>query len=502
MNTQLATSRYLRVHRRDGSSNSIAYHSLFGKARNVNPNLADFLERAREGVAMDHALQVLGRDIVAELMENGFLQEPHLDHRDLLSNKLDQRKQLVTDGALIGAIQLVLTNSCNFKCQYCFAYTFEENVDNRNAAGEKVKTTELNRFAAMDANGKKVIRLAKMAAPVAERNASGRMTFEVAKEALNNAIATCIKNGRTILSVSFFGGEPLLNKAVIFAILNHFQNGENHGLRIQYDVTTNGSLIDDELVAMFVQYHVDVTVSVDYIDKQTQQFRASQGTTKTKWSEVAEGITRMAQAGICKKVTSVLSQETAEHWNYNLIDFLASVGIQNLDVIVSFKFDFLEAHGPEAIADRLLAAWDYGQSRGVLLSGYWYSSFSMLFDEAFYRERSDYKTCPAIGRMLSIEPNGSVFSCKTTNRAIGKVDDWQQVLQSPGYEYYAMRAYSNSAFCHGCEIEGFCSGSCAGALEEAHDIRTMDPGYCRYMKRIVSGLLDRHMPAQDMSAIE
>jgi len=241
------------------------------------------------------------------------------------------------------------------------------------------------------------------------------------------------------------------------------------------------------------------SVSVDYIDEESQQFRAAQGATKTKWSEVAEGITRMVQARICRKVTSVLSQETSTRWNYNLIDFLAGIGIKTLDVIVSFKFDFLEVQGPEAVADRLLAAWDYGRSRGVLLSGYWYSSFAMLFDETFYRERSDYKTCPAIGRMLSIEPNGSVFSCKTTNKPIGKVNDWQQILQSPGYEYYAMRAYSNSKFCHGCEIEGFCSGSCAGALEEAHDIHTMNLGSCRYMKRVVSGLVDRHMQVEDVT---
>jgi len=260
MDTQLVASKYLRVHRRDGAKYAIAYHSLFGKARSVGRDLADFLDQARGGVTLASALQTLGKDVVAELMENGFLQEPNLDHRDLLSSRLEQRKQLVTDGALIGSIQLVLTNSCNFKCQYCFAYTFEENVDNRNAMGEDVKTTELDRFSTTDANGRKVVRLAKMAAPVAERNASGRMTFEVAKDALDNAIATCIKNGRTVLSVSFFGGEPLLNKAVIFAILDHFKNGEDHGLRIQYDITTNGSLIDDELVEMFTKYQVDVTV--------------------------------------------------------------------------------------------------------------------------------------------------------------------------------------------------------------------------------------------------
>jgi uncharacterized protein len=263
---------------------------------------------------------------------------------------------------------------------------------------------------------------------------------------------------------------------------------------MQYAVTTNGSLIDDELVEMFTRYKVDVAVSVDYVDLDTLEFRAAQGATKTKWPAVADGIRRLATAGVNVKVTSVLSRETWDHWNYNLIDFLSSVGLKNLDVIVSFKFDFLQEQGPTAVADRLLEAWDYGRERGVLLSGYWYSSFSMLFDEEFYKARADYKTCPAIGRMLSIEPNGSVFSCKTTNKVIGRVDDWNGVLKSSGYEYYAMRAYSNSKFCHGCEIEGFCSGSCAGALEEALDIHTMDPGYCQYMKRIISGLIDRHIP--------
>lgn len=494
MQNELITSKYVNICRKAQSSTAVAYHSLFGKARIISTELADLLESAKTGITINGAIDSMGEKNARELLELGFLQTPDVEHRDILVAKLKERKQLVVDGGLVGAIQLVTTNSCNFKCQYCFAYTFEDAVENRNGAGEKVKTTELARNSKLERDGKKVIPLAKASSAVTDRNPSGKMSFEVAKNAIDNAIETCRLNKRNTLAVSFFGGEPLLNRPLIVKVLNHYKNGQDFGLHIQYEIGTNGSLFDAEMIKLLKEYQVGITISIDYINYDSMEFRAGHGATKTKWPEVAAGIRQLTENGLKPTITSVLSKETWENWNYNLIDFLAENGITNLNVIVSFQFEFLRENGPEAVADKLLTAWDYGHSKGVLLSGYWYESFSMLFDEKVYKARSDYKTCPAIGRLLSIEPNGSVFSCKTTNQPLGRVDDWSGVLKSPSYENYAMRAYSNSSYCNGCQIEGFCSGSCAGALEEAKDIHTMDEGYCRYMKRIVSGLIERHIP--------
>lgn len=56
-----------------------------------------------------------------------------------------------------------------------------------------------------------------------------------------------------------------------------------------------------------------------------------------------------------------------------------------------------------------------------------------------------------------------------------------------------MRAYSNSTGCVDCELEGFCSGNCTGAVEnEFDDIYNYDEAYCKTIKHIVKGLLERY----------
>ena len=76
---------------------------------------------------------------------------------------------------------------------------------------------------------------------------------------------------------------------------------------------------------------------------------------------------------------------------------------------------------------------------------------------------------------------------------MGHVHDWDGIFASQAYQDYAMRAYSNGPECHGCELEGSCSGGSAGQLEEAGSIRKMNPGYCEYIRTVVNGLLERNL---------
>lgn len=172
----------------------------------------------------------------------------------------------------------------------------------------------------------------------------------------------------------------------------------------------------------------------------------------------------MKAVSVPVSITTVLSPVHLGQVGTPLIDFVAEVSLGTLDVIVSFQAkEFFRQHSPHDVAQRLLAAVDYGRERGVQLSGYWYQTFQMIIDDAKWAEQADYKTCPAVGRQLSIEPNGSVFACKATARKLGTIDDWRGIFASPAYQDYGMRAYTNGPGCQGCELQGTCSGGSAGS---------------------------------------
>lgn len=109
----------------------------------------------------------------------------------------------------------VLTNSCNMHCQYCQAQS------------------ELN-------------------------NKYGFMTKEVAKRAVDIALSS----PDNTLTFEMQGGEPLLNFDVIRFIVSYAEENKKDRT-IFYTITTNGTLLSDEIIAFFEKYKVSVSLSLD-----------------------------------------------------------------------------------------------------------------------------------------------------------------------------------------------------------------------------------------------
>ena len=72
----------------------------------------------------------------------------------------------------------------------------------------------------------------------------------------------------------------------------------------------------------------------------------------------------------------------------------------------------------------------------------------------------------------------------------GRIDDLPSILKSESYRQVVMRTYANVPYCQGCELEGFCQGTCLGSLEEANgDIYQPQEDYCRIYKLATTRLL-------------
>ncbi|MCC3769268.1 radical SAM/SPASM domain-containing protein [Streptomyces sp. UNOC14_S4] len=479
----------------DGGDSTVAFHALFGNARLVDRDTVELLREAASGLPLDRLTERAGDAAVRSLIEAQYLVEAGHDEASEIDGLLAARSERLSSGVFHSSIQLVLTNACNFSCQGCFAYNFDGGVEERNHSGESVKPGPVL-VQLRTSRGDSAPTLARGDwnddAGDQARNPSMHMSPAVAEKTIREAVALRKANGGGELTVSFFGGEPTLARGTILHVLRTF--GDRYdGVALSYDMTSNGSRIDAELLAALAEHRVATTVSIDYLVPGTGEFRGGQQQ-RTGWPVVRKAVLDLKAAGVPVSITSVLSHYTWDKWGTPLIDFVAEAGLDSLDVIVSFQArEFFERHSPHEVAQRLLAAVDHGRERGVQLSGYWYQTFQMIADERKWAAQADYKTCPAVGRQLSIEPNGSVFACKATARRLGTIDDWRGVFASPAYRDYGMRAYTNGPGCRGCELQGTCSGGSAGALEEENgSIQVMSPGYCAYMREVVQGLLERH----------
>ncbi len=122
---------------------------------------------------------------------------------------------------VVKALCLHVAHACNLSCKYCFA---EEGLYH----GKKAEL----------------------------------MPFEVGKQALDFLIEN--SGSRHNLEVDFFGGEPLLNWQVVKDLVAYGRSVEKeHDKHFRFTLTTNGVLLDDEVME-FVNREMDnVVLSID-----------------------------------------------------------------------------------------------------------------------------------------------------------------------------------------------------------------------------------------------
>lgn len=149
-----------------------------------------------------------------------------LEHQGLLSGPVaahDGHEDEAHIQRLIGMatnkIELYLAEACNLRCRYCYV--------NENRA--------LN---------------------------NGLMPWEVARQAIDYAFR---RAGRAdTVNITFFGGEPLLNKPVLRQAIQYSQElGRVQGKRVTYSMTTNATLLDDEIIGYIKRYNFGLMVSLD-----------------------------------------------------------------------------------------------------------------------------------------------------------------------------------------------------------------------------------------------
>lgn len=144
-------------------------------------------------------------------------QEGRLFTRDVYEDYIDEVKQRKT---VVKALCLHIAHDCNLACRYCFA---EE--------GEY--------------HGRRAL-----------------MSYEVGKKALDFLIANSGK--RRNLEVDFFGGEPLMNWEVVKQLVEYGRSQEEaHGKHFRFTITTNGVLLNDEIMDFCNKEMSNVVMSLD-----------------------------------------------------------------------------------------------------------------------------------------------------------------------------------------------------------------------------------------------
>ena len=89
-------------------------------------------------------------------------------------------------------------------------------------------------------------------------------TLELSFNDIKNIMDIEVKNKSKTCGITFFGGEPLLKKDLIYETINYAKKLEKeNNIKFLYSITTNGTLIDDEFIRIAKQNDFLIGYSLD-----------------------------------------------------------------------------------------------------------------------------------------------------------------------------------------------------------------------------------------------
>ena len=182
---------------------------------------------------------------VCGLKEGGKLFAP-----DTYKNMATALKEKTT--GVVKALCLHVAHTCNLNCSYCFA-------SQGKYSGERAV-----------------------------------MSFEVGKRALDFLVEN--SGSRRNLEVDFFGGEPLMNFDVVKDLVKYARSIEKEkGKNFRFTLTTNGVLIDDDVIEFANKEMSNVVLSLDGRKEVHDRFRVDYAG-KGSWEKIVPKFQKLVEA--------------------------------------------------------------------------------------------------------------------------------------------------------------------------------------------------------------
>lgn len=325
--------------------------------------------------------------------------------------------------SVLKAVCLHVAHDCNMACKYCFAGEGEYQLGNR-----------------------------------------GLMSLEVGKKALDFLVEN--SGTRKNLEVDFFGGEPLLNWEVVKEIVAYGRELEKtHGKNFRFTLTTNGMLLDDEVMEFANKEMSNVVLSIDGRKEVNDRMRVTRND-KGTYDIILPKFIDMADA---REQKDYYIRGTYTHFNTDFAEdilHLADLGFKELSmepVVASPEAEYAltEEDLPKLFEqyDRLAVEMLKRERRGEGFNFYHYN-VDLTGGPCVVKRVSG---CGVGTEYMAVTPEGDLYPChqfvghdefKLGNIFEG-VKNQEAVEQFKGCNIYSHKE------CKDCFARMYCSGGCA-----------------------------------------
>ncbi len=330
---------------------------------------------------------------------------------------------------VVKALCLHIAHDCNLACRYCFA-----------GEGEYHGHREL-------------------------------MSAEVGKAALDFLIAN--SGHRRNLEVDFFGGEPLMNWDVVKELVRYGREQEKiHDKNFRFTLTTNGVLLDDEIMDFANREMGNVVLSIDgrkEINDHMRPFKNGQGS----YDLILPKFQKFAES---RNQDKYYVRGTYTHYNLDFSEdvlHLADLGFKQISVepVVaedSERYALRTEDLPQLFEqyDRLAAELVKREREGR-----GFNFFHFMIDlEGGPCAIKRLSGCGSGTEYLAVTPWGDLYPC---HQFVGNEDFlmgnvWDGVTRTDLRDEFAAVNVCTKEECRSCFAKFYCSGGCAANSYHFH----------------------------------
>lgn len=397
---------------------------------NMDKDLIRAAVLSMEDIAYDGEQVSEALDEIFELKENDmlFTEDEYEGYIDAFKNR----------ETVVKALCLHIAHDCNLACRYCFAGKGEYNGD------------------------------------------KALMSFDVGKKALDFLVRS--SGNRRNLEVDFFGGEPLMNWQVVKDLVAYGRSLEEpYNKRFRFTLTTNGVLLNDEILEFANKEMSNIVLSIDgrkEVHDYMRPHRGGQGS----YDEIVPKFRKVAES------RDEMNYYVRGTFTQNNLDFaadvihLADLGFKQISVepVVAKpteEYALKEENIPQLMAeyDKLAKEMIKRRKEG---NGFNFFHF-MINLEGGPCVAKRLSGCGSGTEYLAVTPWGDLYPCHqfvgNEKFLMGNVDTG--VTNTELRDMFRNSNVYTKEKCRNCFAKFYCSGGCAanaynfhGNINDAYDL--------------------------------
>ncbi len=307
------------------------------------------------------------------------------------------------------------------------------------------------------------------------------MSYEVGKQALDFLIEH--SGSRRNLEVDFFGGEPLMNWDVVKRLVEYGRSQEKeHDKNFRFTITTNGILLNDEIVEFMNKEMSNVVLSIDGRREVNDHMRPTRNGNGSSYDIILPKYKKFA------KLRGNKEYYVRGTFTHNNLDFakdvlhLADEGFKEISIepvvsLLNEPYAIREEDVPYLLEQYDELAKEYVKRRR---EGRGFTFFHFMIDlSGGPCVAKRLAGCGSGTEYLAVTPWGDLYPCHQFVGEDGFVlgNVWDGITNTSLQEGFKHQNVYEKPKCRDCFARYYCSGGCAansykfhGTIDDAYDI--------------------------------